>query len=91
MIKSYKSKRLEDFSAGDYSKVDSRHLKAVRVIMAALNSATEIGDLRLPGKRLHQHKGTNPVRWSLDVSGNYRITFEFENGHVYAVDYGDPH
>lgn len=91
MIKSYKSKRLEAFSEGDHSKIDSRHINAVRVIIAALKSATEIDDLRLPGKRLHSYKGVSPVRWSLDVSGNWRITFEFENGHVYAVDYEDPH
>lgn len=91
MIKSYRSKRLEAFSEGDYSKVDPRSVKVIRMILAALDSAAEIGDLRLPGKRLHQHKGTDPVRWSLDVSGNWRITFEFDGSHVHSVDYEDPH
>lgn len=91
MIKSYRSKRIQAFSEGDISKVDPRSVKAIMVVLTALESATEIGDLNLPGKRLHQHKGSNPVRWSLDVSANWRITFEFDGSHVYAVDYEDPH
>jgi len=91
MIKSFRSKRLQACSDGDYSKVDSRSVKAIRVILATLESASEIGDLSIPGKRLHQHKGTDPVRWSLDVSGNWRITFEWDGTNVHHVDYEDPH
>ena len=91
MIKSYRSKRLQAFSDGDYSRVDSRYVNAIRVILAALESAVELSDCEIPGKRLHPHKGTNPVRWSLDVSGNWRITFEFDGTNVYAVDLEDPH
>ena len=91
MIKSYKSKRLQAFADGDYSKVDSRAVKIIHAILAALESAVVIEDCDLPGKRLHPHKGSNPTRWSLDVSANWRITFEFHDSHVYAVDYEDPH
>lgn len=91
MIKSFKSKRLQAFYNGDYSKVDPRSISAIRLILAALESAVDIRDCELIGRRLHQHKGVTPTRWSLDVSGNWRITFEFRDSHVYAVDYEDPH
>lgn len=91
MILSYKSKKLKAAASGDYSKIDARHCSAVRVILTALDSATMEGDFNLPGKRLHQLKQFDPVRWSLDVSANFRITFEWDGRHVHKVDYEDTH
>ena len=54
MIKSYKSKKLKAAASGDYSKIDPRHQSAVRVVLAALDTAAMEGDFSLPGKRLHQ-------------------------------------
>ncbi len=45
----------------------------------------------IPEFRLHQHKGDRKGIWSVDVSGNYRIFFKFEDGYAYDVDLGDPH
>lgn len=91
MIKSYKSKRLQAFSDGDVSKIDARHHNSVRCVLTALESGTCEGDFALPGKRLHQLKQYSPVRWSLDVSANYRITFEWDGVNVLSVDYEDTH
>ena len=30
-------------------------------------------------------------RWSIMVSGNWRMTFEFEDGNVFVLDYEDYH
>ncbi|MDE2024782.1 MAG: type II toxin-antitoxin system RelE/ParE family toxin [Gammaproteobacteria bacterium] len=30
-------------------------------------------------------------RWSGWVNGNWRLTFEFKNGHAYVLDYEDYH
>jgi proteic killer suppression protein len=30
-------------------------------------------------------------RWSVRISGNWRVTFSFEQGEVYDVDYEDYH
>lgn len=91
MIKSFKSKRLKAFYDGDESKVDSRSVANIRVVLTALDSAFEVEDFRLPGKRLHMLKQFDPVRWSLDVSPNWRITFEWDGKNVLNVDYEDPH
>jgi proteic killer suppression protein len=31
------------------------------------------------------------IRWSIQVSGNWRLTFEFREGNAYILDYEDYH
>ena len=59
--------------------------------LAALDTATCIDDMEVPGFKLHQLKGTAANRWSIWVSGNWRITFEFSDGNAYVIDYEDYH
>ena len=44
-----------------------------------------------PNWRLHALKGDLAGYWSLTVNGNWRVTFRFEEGHAYIVDYQDDH
>lgn len=59
--------------------------------LIALDTASVIEDMDLPGYRLHQLQGERKETWSISVNGNWRITFEFEQGHAYIVDYEDYH
>jgi proteic killer suppression protein len=61
------------------------------MILAALDTSLEIGDMDVPGFRLHPLKGRLKGRWSVSVSGNWRITFEFREGNAYVLDYEDYH
>jgi proteic killer suppression protein len=45
----------------------------------------------IPGFRLHPLKGDAKGHWSVAVSGNWRMTFEFINGNAYVLDYEDYH
>ncbi len=51
----------------------------------------------LPGFRLHPLKGglkghfAVSVSVSVSVSGNWRVTFRFEDGHAVEIDYLDYH
>lgn len=47
--------------------------------------------MNLPGLRLHQLKGSLKGRWSVTVSGNWRITFAFTGKDASQVDYEDYH
>ena len=47
--------------------------------------------MQVPGFRLHSLKGKNQGRWSIWVNGNWRLTFEFRDGHAYLIDYEDYH
>jgi toxin HigB-1 len=44
--------------------------------------------MNMPGMRFHPLKGGRLSVW---VDENYRVTFTFENGHAYEVDYEDYH
>ena len=59
--------------------------------LATLDSAADVSDMDLPGWRLHPLKGKNKGRHSIEVNGNWRMTFEFDNGDAYVVDYEDCH
>ena len=48
-------------------------------------------DMNLPGYDLHPLKGDKRDMWSVSVSGNWRMTFYFEEQDAYLVDYLDYH
>lgn len=92
MIKSFKHKGLKKFfERGDCSGIQPKHEKKLRLQLAALDTATTIDDMDLPGYNLHPLKGQRKDSWSIVVNGNWRITFEFEDGDVYIVNYEDYH
>ena len=92
MIKSFKSKGLEKlFTRGDGSKLNQAHLKRIRRILLILNNAKILEDVNIPGLRLHKLKGDLKNKYSLDVSGNFRIHFKFVDGDIEDVDYEDTH
>ncbi|OQY30208.1 MAG: Killer protein [Candidatus Cloacimonetes bacterium 4572_55] len=92
MIKSFKHKGLRKFfETGSVAKIQVAHQQKLRMRLVALDTATCIKDMNLPGFRLHQMKGDRKKLWAIEVSKNWRITFEFENGDAYIVDYEDYH
>jgi len=68
-----------------------KHAARLRMQLSALNTAVEVSDLDIPGYKLHPLKGDRKGIWSITVSGNWRLTFEFRDGHVYLLDYEDYH
>ena len=47
--------------------------------------------MNLPGFRLHELKGARRGHYAVSVSGNWRVTFRFEDGSAVDVDYVDYH
>lgn len=92
MIKSFKHKGLQAFfETGSKKGIQANHSKKLRMQLAALDTANEAEDLNIPGYRLHQLKGDRENTWSITVNGNWRITFEFDRGDVFIVNYEDYH
>lgn len=92
MIKSFRHKGLRRlYETGIASGVQAMHVKRLRMQLAALDTASMIEDMDIPGFRLHPLKGEMRGRWSVSVSGNWRITFEFHEGNAYVLDYEDYH
>lgn len=92
MIKSFKHKGLRSFfETGSLAGIQASHAKRLRMQLAALDTAQTIEDMDVPGFRLHPLKGDRMSIWSITVSGNWRVTFEFSDGHAYIVNYEDYH
>lgn len=92
MIKSIKHKGLKNFWTKGQSKgLNQEHVSRISRQLGVLNEAAVIQDVDLPGYHLHSLKGEDKGRFSIRVSGNYRLTFEFEEGDVFILDYEDYH
>lgn len=92
MIKSFAHKGLENFFfTGNTAGIQQKHSDKLKVILDWLNSATHPHDMNFPGSNLHQLKGNLHGIWSVKVSGNWRVTFRFQDEDVYVVDYIDYH
>jgi len=61
------------------------------MVLVALDTSLEIGDMDISGFKLHPLKGRLKGQWSVSVSGNWRITFEFREGNAYLLDFEDYH
>lgn len=92
MIKSFKHKGLRRFfETGSLAGIQAAHTNRLRMQLAALDTAQTIEDMDVPGFRLHSLRGDRAGIWSITVSGNWRVTFEFIDGHAYIVNYEDYH
>lgn len=92
MIKSFKHKGLKKFfETGNTAGIQAKHSKRLRMQLAALDTSSSIDDMDIPGFRFHSLKGKAKGRWSIAVNGNWRLTFEFADGHAYVLDYEDYH
>lgn len=92
MIKSWKHKGLKSFfETGSARGIHFFHAKKIKHRLAVIDFASVIEDINFPGFYLHKLKGDHNELWSVRVTGNWRITFEFINGDAYIVNYEDYH
>jgi toxin HigB-1 len=59
-------------------------------VLQALNVATMPEEMNLAGYRFHSLHGT-PQRWSVRITGNYRITFAWTGKNAEDIDFEDYH
>jgi toxin HigB-1 len=91
MIQSFRSRSLKALYDGKTAKRIAASQVERLDILAMLDHAVRPGDMDVPGFRLHPLNGTLKGHWAISVSGNWRVTFRFEDGHVVDVDYLDYH
>ena len=92
MIKTFKHKGLQKFyESGSTKGIQAEHGNKLRMQLTALDTATSIEDMNIPGYRLHELKGKRQGIWAISVSGNWRMTFEFRDGNAYILNYEDYH
>lgn len=59
--------------------------------LTLIDEAQSIQQLNMRSLKLHQLKGNRSDIWSISVTGNWRITFRFEDGNAYILNYEDYH
>jgi proteic killer suppression protein len=92
VIRSFKHRGLKALYDGRTAKrVAPEHVEKLRDILAVLERSRTPQDMDLPGLRLHALKGVLKGHYAVSVSGNWRVTFRFEDGHAVDVDYADYH
>jgi len=92
MIKPFKHKGLADFFyTGTKKGIRPDHSKNWVEYLIVLHAAKNVKDMNHPGSYLHQLSGDKDAQYSVRVSGNWRVFFEFIKGDAYVVHYGDYH
>jgi len=92
MIESFRHIGLKDFwENGGRKGIPPASAPRIERVLDALDAATDISQLNLPGFNLHPMKGDRKGEWSIWVNGNYRITFRFTQGDAYDVNLEDYH
>ena len=90
MIRSFRHKGLKAYwEKGNARSLNSKWLRRIDIILDTLNQAEHADDLNLPGYYFHALKGADKGRFSIRVSGNWHITFEFERNDVIIIDLED--
>ena len=92
MIASFRHRGLQALYEGRTARrVGPEHVGKLRDILGALDRSRGPEDMNLPGFRLHALKGPLKGHYAVTVSGNWRVTFRFEDGAPVDVDYVDYH
>ena len=92
MIRSIKHKGLRRlFEDDDARGVTADHAEKLRDILAALDAASTVAHMDMPGFRLHALKGALRGFWAVTVRANWRVVFRFAEGEASDVDYVDYH
>ena len=91
MIESFRHKGLEElYSTGKTRRIGGDLIRKCARILQLLELADRPEDLNISGFRFHGLHG-EPKRWSVRVTGNYRITFGWSSGKAQEVDFEDYH
>jgi len=92
VIRSFRHKGLERFfTKSEQRGINAKHSKRVRRILDRLDAAARPEELNLPGFKFHGLKGDRKGVYSVWVSGNWRITFQFDAGDAVYVNLKDYH
>jgi len=92
VIKSFRHRGLKAlYEGGRPARLPPGHVAKLARILTALDRSAGPDGMGLPGFRLHALKGALKGHHAVSVSGNWRVTFRFEDGDAVDVDYVDYH
>jgi toxin HigB-1 len=87
VIVSFRHRALKElFETGKGAGVPPELRRRCANRLEILNAAKNLTALNITGFDTHPLRGTNPTRYSISVSGPWRITFQFTASGSYLVD-----
>lgn len=91
MIKSFKNKELAALWNTGRCRLDAKMHKRIMLRLSRLSAVVAVDEMNLPGFNFHALLGFKPTRYTVHVNGPWCITFEFEDGDAYRVDFEQYH
>ena len=91
MIKTFRNKQLQALWETGKSKIDVRFHARILRRLDRLDAAGAAEDMNIPGFDFHALHGHRPIRYSTHVNGPWCVTFTFDAGDAYAVDFEQYH
>ena len=92
MIKSIRHKGLRAYwTKGTDKGLNSDWVQKITRIMVALEAAEEAQEMDYPGSYFHALSGSQSGRYSVRLTGNFRVTFGWEDDSATRVDIEDYH
>ena len=90
MITSFKSRALKNYWEKADASALGQNVAKIKRILDQLNVSKRPEDMNIPGSYFHKLHGS-PTRYSVRVTGNLRITFEWDVNDAFRVDLEDYH
>jgi proteic killer suppression protein len=91
VIGGFRHKGLEElYLSGKTRRIGASKTRKCARILQLLEAAARPEDLNIAGFRFHRLQGSEK-RWSVRVTGNYRITFGWLGESALDIDYEDYH
>ncbi|MCC5634914.1 type II toxin-antitoxin system RelE/ParE family toxin [Nostoc sp. CHAB 5844] len=92
MIRNFKHKELKKlFEDDNRSGVNPNHAEKLLDLLDRLDAAFVAEYMNFLGSKFHQLTRNRKGEYSVEVLGNWRLTFVFEDGDAYDVNYEDYH
>lgn len=93
MIRSYRGKDAERVAQGGTSRrLPADIVRRTRMRLARIHAATRLDDLKVPpSHHLERLKGNRAGQHSIRINAQWRICFEWRDGHAYNVEIVDYH
>ncbi len=92
MIRTFRFGALKRFfETGTPRGIPQEMTTRIRRRLDLLDAASGPAGMNVPGWDLHELKVDRKGTWSIKVTGNFRMTFEFKDCDAYGVDLEDYH
>ena len=76
---------------GDTSRLKPEWVSRIKRVLSALNVAVTAEELHIPGFGWHQLTGDRKGTYSVRISGNWRLTYRWDENCPYDIELEDYH